>query len=251
MSDFTNRFQVVVLKSPYDFMRDKQVRSLFSDICDLKITGYSKEYPDGVLPLDASDFVANHIVLLEKTSMGMLPIMGFKSISLGACDRHRVNFPILGMLKSAQDTSAHHSYFERMLADYRARGAADTLAYNGSFTVHPEKRSDEKFMAHMWDLVFFMISSHYITEKTERVVAVCATKFKVDHKKTTRGWAYCEETGKRLERYSASSLYEADLIPMEMTNIRENCQVHADRFKDLWENRVVHALDQAAKKKAA
>lgn len=246
-----DKYQVVVLKSPYDFVGERSAEEVFMDICRLKITGYSKEYPEGVLPLDSSDFIATHVALCEKTWHGLQPIMGFKAVSLSKCDYHRVNFPIFGMMKSAEDTSRHTEYFEKLVARYRAKGMAEKLAYNGSFTVHPDKRSDKEFMEDMWDLVFCLISAHYITEEIEHVVAVCATKFRVDQKKTTRGWDYITHQDQQLGKYHATSLYEAELIPMEMMDIKKRCTVEMRRFPELWENRMVLAKDMVRKKIAA
>jgi hypothetical protein len=243
-------YQVVVLKAPYGLMSNWSARNTFGEICQLKITGYAKEYPAGILPFDGSDFIASHVALCEKTNTGLVPVMAFKAVTLADCDHHRVNFPILGMVKSPDNTSRHVAYFEEMLRSYRESGRSHKLAYNGSFTVHPDARADQNFTRYMWDLVFFMISAHYITEEIDQVVAVCSTQFKVDVKKTTRGWRYCEPGGNRLEAYRCFSLFDTNFIPMELKDIVANCQVHFDRFRSLWEARQVYEVSREIRKAA-
>ncbi len=238
------KYQVVVLSSPYSLLSDPLVRSRFLDICNLKIEGYSKEYPEGVLPFDTTDFIANHVVLCEKSPEGLRPLMGFKSVDLATCDFHRVALPIFGMLKGGDVSPQHATYFEEMAASYRQKGRSAGLAYNGSFTVHPSARADKTFMSMMWDLGFFLTAGHYLTEGTDKVVAVCATKFKVDSKKLERGWTYCEAGGTQLNAYHAYGLFEAELIPMELTDIQTRCRSYFDPFALLWENRIIHRKDR-------
>jgi hypothetical protein len=249
-SSIKNQYQIIVLKSPYHLMGIESVEKTFINICKFKIDGYLREYPSGVLPLDTSDFIANHIILCEKGTDSFEPIMGFKSITLQTCDNHRIPFPMIGMLKSIDDTSAHLSYFETLLNKYRLENKAHSIAYNGSFTVHARKRSDPNFHKILWDMVSFLLASYYISEKIENVVAVAATKYKVDHRKTERGWDYIEHNSKRLGSYRANSLFDAELIPMQIQGLDIKCQKDKERYKFLWDQRIVYENQIPAKKVA-
>ena len=249
--DILNRYQVVVLKTPYNLFEDKESQDFFMKMCQLKIKGYLKEYQAGMLPFDSSDFVANHIVLCSKTNEGLAPIMGFKSVSLSTCDFYRINFPMLGMLKSPDDTSKYTAYFENLIQSARLNGTADTLAYNGSFTVHPTLRGDEFFHKRLWDFGFYLFASHYMEEKINKVVAVCSTKFKVDKKKLEHGWSYVSIEGNNIDAFRCTSLHETSFVPMELNNVKLVCQSDKSLFPGLWENRLVLSLETINTRKVA
>jgi hypothetical protein len=241
VKNLDQKYQVVIVKSLYDVIHEQRIRNFFMDVCALKVKGYSKGYPPGVLPLDACDFVGTHVVLCEfQAEGGYKPIMGFKSVTLERCDLHCLGFPFLGGCKSPDDTRQFEAYSTGIVEEYRRSKKSHLLAYNGSFTIDPDKKVDKEFMDLMWDLTFFLISSYYITEATERVVALCATKFKIQERKISRGWTPIKTVSGELGRLRLSSFYDAEVLPMELTDIERNCRVHMDRFLSLWDNRIVY-----------
>lgn len=243
--EILNKYRVVVLKTPYELIGDKEAQDFFMNMCQLKIRGYGKEYPAGILPFDTSDFVANHVVLCEKQADDSLePVMGFKSVSLATCDLFRITLPISNMVKSLDDTRSHSEYFDRLILETRDQGRGERLAYNGSFTVSPVQRADSFFHENLWNLGFYLVASHYLQEGIDQVVAICSTRFKVDKKKLDHGWAYIDYQGKTLGTFRCSALHDASFVPMQLNNVGEACVRDTELFPGLWENRIV--LDKAA-----
>ncbi len=234
-----SKFRVIVLRCPYDNFYNPMVRDLFPKIAQLKIKGYQKEYPYGVLPFDASDFIATHILLCEDLKTGLKPIMGFKSVTLERCDLHKINFPIFGMLKSNDKTDIHEESVLKLVQTYRERGIAHRLAYNGSFTIDPDFRASEKVKKEIWGIATTLVVKYYEEYFIDHVIAVCATTFKVDRYKRYLGWINLNDAfGNELPSYKCYALSEAPLKVMHVTEVSEAAKSDALKYIDLWNKRI-------------
>lgn len=250
--EIAQNYRFVVLREVYDLMDFGIVRELFPQLIRLKTVGYRKEYESNVLPFDSSDFVATHLLLCDQRGPNLLPVLGFKSVTLKSCDDHRITFPMLGMLDNLEQDTSAHAVILSILNDHRSKGLSEKIAYNGSFTILPELREDKALMKHLWDITFSLLSNYYTELDVETVLAVCATKFKVNKQKESRGWSYIPGKAGTLPEYCAKSLFGAKLIPMQLDTKCQDCQRTRLPFKDMWENRVqLDRLHLAPPKKAA
>lgn len=247
-------FKIVLIRSPYEIMHFPLVSEMFPKIIQLKTSGYRLEYGSLFLPFDVSDFVASHLLLCEKMVTGELrPVLGFKSVTLKKCDDHRINFPILNFLDAPHPENAYQKTIKSILNQYRERGLEDRIAYNGSFTVSPDLRENKALMKHFWDITFSLLTNYYIEYNIEHVIAICATKFKIHDKKEKLGWNYISGEYGTLESYNCKAFFGANLVPMELTDLRSKSALPSSKFKAMWEHKIVLDLEHAedAKKKAA
>lgn len=247
-----DNYRFVMIRCPYELMHLPIVREMFPKVIELKTTGYRKEYGNFVLPFDTTDFVASHLLLCEKGSAGQLtPVLGFKSVTLGKCDEHRISFPMLSLLDAPDPNNAYLETMKYILDDYRRRGLAHKIAYNGSFTVHPTLRENKILMKHFWDLSFSMLTNYYIDYKIDHVVAICATKFKIHEKKELHGWNYIQGEKGKLGPYISRAFFEANLVPMELKDIKEKSQVDSLKFRGMWDNRLILDIEHEDELKKA
>jgi hypothetical protein len=93
------QLRVVVLESPYDTWELPQVEKIFSDMIGIKLRGYGRQYPYGVLPVDGADLISTHLLLCDKDSLQ--PIMGIRWTSLNKCRAHYITFPALSLVQQA------------------------------------------------------------------------------------------------------------------------------------------------------
>jgi hypothetical protein len=239
LAEIERKYQFVLLRSPYELMSFNLVSELFPKIVKFKTEGYRQEYGQFVLPFDSSDFVASHLLLCEKKSDGSLePVLGFKSVTLEKCDQHRINFPMLSMLDGEDPNNIYRVTIKSLIDKYRSCGAGHKIAYNGSFTISPKLRENKELMKHLWDVTFSLLTNYYIEYDIDHVVAVCATKFKVDKKKELLGWNYIEGEHGVLRPYVCKSFFDAPAVPMELTNMKIKGKVCAEKFKSMWEDRL-------------
>ncbi len=252
--EIRKKYTFVVIQNAQEIIPDPMVRELFPKIMELKTAGYRQEYGNFVLPFDSSDFIATHLLLCEKRQAGDLhPVLGMKSITLKNCDSYRISFPMLSMLETPETKNeAAKEVIAKILDDYRARGATEKIAYNGSFTIRPELRKDEVLKKYLWELTFSMLTNYYISYEIDHVLAVCATRFKVDERKAALGWNYIQNGTGVLEEYKCRALFESPLIPMELVGVKGKSESASARFRDLWEERVtLDARTTAARVKVA
>lgn len=234
----TEKYRFVLLRAPYELMDFEMVRKIFPALVQLKTTGYRQEYQKNVLPFDSSDFVASHLLLCEKNGRDFIPVLGFKSVTLKRCDDHRINFPMLSMLERLETDDSNKEDILKILNSYRERGIEHKIAYNGSFTILPHLREDKLLMKYLWEVSFSLLANYYLDYSIDHVMAVCATKFKVNKKKEEYGWNYIQSAGQTLEEYKCRALFGAPLVPMELFTSAQKCHESSRRFKEMWNARI-------------
>jgi hypothetical protein len=239
----TEKYRFVLLRAPYEIMDFDVVQKIFPALIQLKTSGYRQEYQKHVLPFDSSDFVASHLLMCEKNGRDLKPVLGMKSVTLRRCDDHRISFPMLSMLERIDSDLNSKAPIQKILDSYRLKGTEEKIAYNGSFTILPHLREDKVLMKYLWEVSFSLLANYYIDYEIDHVLAVCATKFKVNKKKEEYGWNYISDGGSTLEEYHCKALFGAPLVPMELFTSSERCRQSATRFKSMWLNKVVLDVD--------
>lgn len=247
----SEKYRFVLVRAPYEIMDHEIVRRIFPAVIQLKTTGYQQEYQKSVLPFDSSDFVASHLLLCEKKGRDLVPVLGFKSVTLKRCDDHRISFPMLSMLERADSENCPKEAIQKILNLYRSQGREEKIAYNGSFTILPHLREDKVLMKYLWEVSFSLLANYYLDYSIDHVLAVCATKFKVNKKKEEHGWNYISNGSGILEEYQCRALFGAPLIPMELHTSHEKCLEASLRFKHMWESRLTLDLEHLERMRIA
>lgn len=240
--DMDQNYQIVILDSVYDSASNHKTQALFPKMIQFKINGYLQEYPYGVLPMDASDFVGTHLLITRKSDGEI--VVGMKSITLAKCLLHQIRFPMLGMLDSRQDdTSAHKNAIQSVMDHYSQTGLAEKLSYNGSYTVHPEVRANKPLMKVIWEVSQAMMVNFYLEQQTEQVMAVCSRQFKIDRVKKNLGWDYFYQAkgdqNTELGEYHCQALGNSLFLPMTVKQHSEFALALAKKYQTLWEQRIL------------
>lgn len=230
-----------MIRSPHEVIEDPLATDIYPKLIAFKRIGYQKEYGEFVLPFDSSDFIASHVLLCEKQKTGdLIPVLGFKSVTLRRCDDFRIPFPMLGMLESKDNVNQESKdAVLKLMNHYRQNSLSEKFAYNGSFTIIPRLREDKVLMKHLWDITFSLITNYYIESGIDHVVAVCAMRFNVHKKKEELGWNTINGLNGPLSPYLCRSLFDTQFLPMELVGVKEKSEVPSSKFKDLWENKIV------------
>ena len=234
-----SKLQLVILKSFYDCMDNEAAKVLFPKLIDLKIKGYQKEYPYGVLPFDTSDFIATHIILCSTENEEIIPIMGMKSITHDTCKKHRIPFPMYNIIDKSNLTR-HKEAIDKMLNSFEAQGRSHDVAYNGSYTVAPFVREDRSFSKECFGIASLSLIKYYQEAQIDKVIAICSTKFKIDRYKKSIGWDYLKWNNEELPDFDCYSLFGEKFVIMDwkVQNAAKSKELE-ESFGHLWKNRIV------------
>lgn len=241
-------FGVIVMEAPYDTFRYPEARTLFSEFAYFKIQGYQNGHPYGVLPVDAYDFISNHIIVGDVSSKTFTPLMGFKSVTLDRCIKHRVAFPTQELLRGA-NLPNHEAAINGLVDEYR--GKASQLAYNGSWTIDPRVREDKELSRFCKDLTFALLVQYYRTYQIPMVLAAAVTRFKVHKLKEFLGWEYITNQGAPLEEFPCEHFFNEPLSLMFWRKFSDEALALADRYQEIWDRRVTYSAEDLSEKKQA
>lgn len=231
------KLRLVVLDCPYDTIQNIETQKLFARMAALKIAGYKKEYPDGVLPLDTSDFIATHLLLCEETDDGLRPIMGFKSVMKEKCEKHRVAFPVFNLMEGIE-SAAHQSALEKLISTAVVR--EEQVAYNGSWTIDRKVREDRVLAQFCIDMTALMLIRHYYERGIENIVAGAVVRFHVDDFKKFMGFGSLkDEQGRDLPCVQCKFVFQENVKLMHLRNFNDAALRWTERNIEMWRNRIV------------
>ncbi len=226
----------VVLETPYDQWENPIAREMFGRMALLKLNGYRKEYPYGVLPLDATDYVSTHLLICTEEPGGPLkPIAGYKSLTLQRCYIHNLKFPLLNYM-SESTAPLHASAVKHILERHQHLG--NQLAYNGSWTVDPDIRSDRTFVSQLKELMMGLGVRFCQAYGITTLLGAGAVLNKAD--KYFRGWGYTPlkgGDGVELPAVSLPAFFDRQVQVIHLDQFNESALENAERAKSLWENR--------------
>jgi len=160
------RSRIVLFESPIQNWKSEQARNLFCKIVALKREGYGKEFPENILPLDATDFYGTHLMICEEDSRGNLdPFVAYKSVSNTLCDHYRTVFPALSGLRLSQATR-YEDGLKKVIAAAQANGGQ--ISYDSAWTMKPEIRRDKELSKRIRDIMTMIgIRYHQQSSVTE------------------------------------------------------------------------------------
>lgn len=234
--DRAKRLQLIVLESPYDTWNHPLTQALFLPMIELKLKGYGRAYPYGVLAADTTDFIADHLLVCEETDQGYVPIFGNKSIPAEKCEMHYVAFPGLSLL---EDSGAmRQAAVMRKIMENAKQNNVD-LRYAGSMTIHPKEVGNKEWQAIMRELFTTIYVKYYRNLGREFEIITGATvRFKVPEWVKKVGHVPFEENGEVLPAVQLHHLAGEDVIWTTLKEFTFEARRIADKWESLWNNRI-------------
>lgn len=239
------KLKLVILRCPYDSLRLTGAQNLFAQLMAMKLEGYRREYPYGILPVDTTDFLGDHhVVCYEETGGRLIPLMGMKSTFNDRCPKFRVDFPVMNYLRlnaPPEFVASTQAVFERC----QKRGGK--LSYESGLAVSDEAKRDPLLKSAVKEL-FSAIHVLYHSEisQTNEMLAMAATRFKVD--RLFEFWGYerlAAENGSTLPEISLPSHFGHRAVCMHLRNgFSSQARLAAEKFRTLWESRIVFSTQE-------
>ena len=179
------KLKIVVLESPYDCWNNPFVGNFLKDLLGVKLRGYGKEYPYGVLPFDGADLISTHLAVCRVDQENQLvPLMAFRWTSYNKCKLHYMNFPGMSLLQQA-NASAHIADLEKIIADIEHK--TSDICYTSCFTIEPSERTDKNRSLMLRELITLLLFNYQKEMNYSEILAGGTIRFKIDKWLSTIG----------------------------------------------------------------
>lgn len=240
MNSLIQDFQLVVIDSPYEILEHPLVESLFTKMVSLKKKGYGSNYPQGVLPVDTTDFIATHVLLCQKKrDHSLKPIMGYKTTTLEKCREYNLKFPGLGLVQSAQ-MPLHAQVVEGIIQ--RCEQEGKRLAYLGSWTVDPQFKQQLKSRpeprANLREAFMAFYRLLYRQQNVSEVVIGGTLRFGTERIFYDLGHRALQLNGQELSPIQVAHLIKEPVLVMHSTAFSEASIVAEEKWRAVWDLRI-------------
>jgi hypothetical protein len=204
----------------------------------LKLAGYRARHAYGVLPVDAYDYVAIHLLLCEEGKDGLQPLMGSKTVTLDRCLLHQLPFPMISLLDEAGASAAAHRSAVQSIID-RSVANRTPLCYSGSWTVAPNLHLRPKLLDEVRSLFEATYMFCQLSCGVREMFCGGAPKMRTDRTVGEWGANRLAKDGVTLPPVSIPHLQNIEMYVMHLTEFAEPLRQRSERWRSLWENRLV------------
>ena len=241
--------QIVVLESPYDTWDNPLVGDLFRDLIGVKLRGYGREYPYGVLPVDASDLISTHMAVCRKTDGGgYRPLMGFRWTSLQKSRLHHIAYSGLSLLQQA-NAPDHVEALEKIISDADKRGV--DICYTGSLSIEPAERTDKERSRFFRELLTLMFVSYQREDGFSEMMSGGTVRFKMEKWLAMVGHVSLTKSNLELGPINVKHLAGELVQVMHLKEFSFVAKKIAKKWQHLWDERLVIKSSPNARRKTA
>jgi hypothetical protein len=240
-------YQIFVFKRPYDYFHENTfARQLLCDTWALKLKGYRRYFPYGVLPIDHLDFVSNHIVCCRKDIKNDVyqPVMGVKNLTLETYQNFKLDFPIYKHLFCGE-REKYHQHISAIQEWSKSSKPAD-IAYSMGFTIDPDMDKAEK--KELIDLGWAFFFLFYQEVGIKNVIHGVSKTFKLDQESSNIGFKYLQFQGQRLPSIKTESYnnVESEVMTLNLDEYNTFAKAkYLNKFSSLWDQRILFAPEKS------
>lgn len=247
--------RLVIIDNPSRNWGNPLVRDLFHKVVGLKLKGYGKEYEQGVLPIDTTDFIGTHLTICQERGGALEPLIAYKSISLERCREYQPNlpFPVLAMTQvaSAKD---HEEYVRRKIEECIRTGKG--LRYCSAYTIQPEVRENRILVQRLKQMLVAVQINFLRMTQTHESLLMGAMRFKVDQMFRSWGYKDIELDGRTLPPFNVKSIFDQPAMLLRLEEFNDEVLKHLETYAELWKNRIevvpaLPSVEEVSGKKAA
>lgn len=245
--------KIVVLKCPYNTYREsEEIRSWLSMVFKMKLDGYMKYYPYGILPISDIDFIGDHILMCRYEDGKLVPVSGFKSIKYSVCEKFNIQFPVV-QHKFGRDKDKFENYvsgIEKWMSDLI--NEKTDFAYNLSWTIQPELDKSTRNIVR--ELTFALMYFHYNQEGINNVINSTAALRGINAQEERMEMLYLKGgDGHTLGAFESPTFFGQPFYIMHTKKtgfgdlFKEDCK----KYQSLWESRIIIGDTVIEKKQVA
>lgn len=233
--NFEDKYQVYIIFNTYDlYHANEAVRNLLADTWGMKLRGYRKYFPYGVLPIDSYDFLCHHLIVCNKETNK--PVMSVKSLTLNNCLKTCFEFPVKSHLLGKHD--GEYSEHEKGIDYWIKQHSNQEIAYSTGFTIEPTLEKEEKSI--LTSMVFWLFYHFYTSYSIPNIIHGVSIRYKLMRFQETIGFKKLTYNGKELSHIETKKYDNVDSNIMVISNGNFNQEhiVNSMVIKKLWDNKV-------------
>lgn len=235
MMDRVNRLRLVVMESPYDSWDHPLTEPLFAKMVGLKLKGYGRVFPYGVLAADTTDLISDHLLVCEETETGLRPLFGNKSVPLKKCELHHLPFSGISVVEEA-GASEHVEVMRQIILDAKQTDA--DLRYAGSMTIDPSETGNKEWSTILRELFTTIYVRFYQSLPKAEVIAGATLRFKIEAYTKWLGHQQLEKDGKVLPPIRIAHLANEPVVWTHLREFSPEAQAIAKKWEKMWDNRI-------------
>lgn len=236
MNEYFEKYNIIIIYNTYDiYDKDAKVRKYLSDTWSMKLRGYQKYFPYGVLPIDQYDFLCHHILIQDRKTKKIL--LGCKSITQSNCDLYGYPMPIKEHLigENRLRYNEHSQAIDQWIASCARRG--QDFGYSCGFTIEPSLEKAEKlFLTNMFYYLFYYFYNSY---EIGNIIQGISVRFKLDQAQSDIGFEYLKYQQRELPIIRTKSYDNVESYIMTLSNYAFKAEhiEKALRIEKLWDER--------------
>lgn len=230
VDDASERVRLIVLRCPYVNWKVQGVPEHFTAMVDLKLEGYLSKHQIGAMPLDASDFVADHLLFYQGDRL----VMGAKSLRFDLCKTFHVDFPIESFLNKGNH-GVHLSVLSGI--QKKVRENRGCLSYYSSWTISPKARVSPAAVLSLKEVFTSASYWYHQSEGITDVLGAGLPKFRTDQFFASWGFQPFVQQGEELPSVAAPIFRDIQYVAMHLTKFSPAALSLALRHRDIWRGR--------------
>lgn len=228
--------KIVILESPYDCWNNPFVGDFLKDLIGIKLRGYGKEYPYGVIPIDGADLISTHLAVCRTSiSQKLIPIMGIRWTSLKKCRLHYHNFPGLSLLQQA-GAAEHLNALENIILNIDNNGG--DLFYSGSLSIDPLERTNKEQSLLIREILTMLYVNYQKERNYPELMAGGTMRFKIEKWLSSLGHLPLSTNEHELNPIRVKHLAGETVKVMHLKKFSFEALKIAQKWQHLWEERL-------------
>lgn len=231
--------KLVVLECPWENWENPDVRDMFTKVALLKKRGYGPHWGKGMMPVDATDLVGDHVIACYEDEHGELhPFTAGRSIDEKICQTYHQNYPPMDYF--AEDPSfkefvdiTNESIDKLSLTDKK-------ISYYSSWTIDPSFRKlDKRLIQYSKDLYSALTYFYHSAYDIPEFFCFAVLNFNTDKFFGAWGCERVKKNDKELPNLVVPRYSDYELGYMKLETFSEELKELALRYSSLWQNRIV------------
>ncbi len=227
--------QILVLKCPYVNWENRETREYFTKMVSLKFRGYTKKHHIGVMPVDTTDFICDHILICDNSENNLTPILGVKTLDYRRCGLFHADFTIEANLKRC-------GYKEHLNALYsilnQCKETEQNISYYSSYTRLPEISKDRPLASFLKRLFAGLTVLYHTQENISQLLGLGVPKYRTDEFFQTWGFERVSYQGIPLKNIPFFILGGIDGVFIHLKQYTPYALECAEECMGLWKARV-------------
>lgn len=228
--------EIVILRCPYMNLDNPETMDLFSKMMHLKYKGYGNRHLLGSLPLDTTDFVADHpLICVRDEKLGLIPISGSKVITYDTCKFFNLEFAMESCFKKGGHTE-HMDTLMQIIGDSKKNNR--TIAYHGGYTIDPSIVNTESDREKVREMFMGITALYFKENNVSELLGLGVPKFKTENFFYQWGYERCINSGSDLSPFPLYFLPGVDGVMMHLKEFSKGIKETSLKYKFIWNNKI-------------